>query len=215
MDGVDERVQELERLEGLMKKLEMEEIPQNPWLDQLVFRKYAQLEQSVLKDRPRHGRKVAGEDRNGQKGAGNDSGGSEEADDDEKFYLHIEFPRFDHPIVFTDQEYPPPPISSFKLPGGSAAEVRLRPPPEVSFGPGINIDAAGYGDSDAGPLIRIYDPEVGLRNNPAEIKHNALIRGDRSAVMARDAKPNNKERDDLKVTPPRRIRLKRKALICM
>jgi phosphatidylinositol 3-kinase len=117
---------------------------------------------------------------------------------EEKFYIHIEFPRFDHPIVFTDQEYPAPPISSIQLPA-SSSEVRLKPPPEVSFGPGINVDGNGYGDVDAGRLVRIYDPEVGMRDNPAENKHRRLVRSHRTGVLDRDLKPNAKIRDELNV----------------
>ncbi|OCK82959.1 phosphatidylinositol 3-kinase-like protein [Lepidopterella palustris CBS 459.81] len=175
--SVDENTAEMERLEGLLKKQEMGEIPPNPWLDQMVFRQMMKLRSNALKT------KAAADD------------GSSAEHDEEKFYLHVEFPRFDHPIVFTDQEYPAPPISSMQL--SASTEVRLKPPPEVSFGPGINVDGNGYGDTDAGRLIRIYDPEVGRLDNPAENKHRRLVRSHRTGVLDRDLKPNAKIRDEL------------------
>ncbi|KAF2456310.1 phosphatidylinositol 3-kinase-like protein [Lineolata rhizophorae] len=170
----DERAVEMERLENLMKKHEMGEIPENKWLDQLVFRQIERLERSTFK---------------GPKTRGDDDDEAEE----ERFYLYVDFPRFDHPVVFTDQEYPAPPISTFQMPGTSASDIRLKPPPEVSFGPGINVGAG----KPPGKLIRIYDPEVGVRENPAENKHRRLVRSHRTGVLDRDLKPNAKIRDDL------------------
>ena len=113
------------------------------------------------------------------------------------FYI-LSSPRFDHPIVFTDHEYPPPPISSIQLPASQATTaVNFKPPPEVQLGPGIHSEANGVSDTDgAGGLIRIYDPEVGYADNPAETKHRRLIRGQRNA-LDRDLKPNPKMRDFL------------------
>lgn len=195
--SVNEQGAEMERLEGLLKKQEMGEIPPNAWLDQMVFRQMMKLRSNALKSEP------ASSQKEHIKGKLNDINGETPEDGmkdehEEKFYIHIEFPRFDHPIVFTDQEYPAPPISSIQLPA-SSSEVRLKPPPEVSFGPGINVDGNGYGDVDAGRLVRIYDPEVGMRDNPAENKHRRLVRSHRTGVLDRDLKPNAKIRDELNV----------------
>ena len=156
-DTVDEQVAEMQRLEELLKKQEMGDLPQNQWLDALVFKKMSKIRDQALKA------EVAALSR-GANGQPNGSGGdADPGSDGELFYLDIEVPRFDHAIVFTDAEYPPPPVSDIKL--SAESEVRLRPPPEVSLGPGI---ANAYGDADAGRLIRIYDPEVGRKVNPAE-----------------------------------------------
>ena len=55
----------------------------------------------------------------------------------------------------------------------------------------------GDDDENAPPLIRIYDPEVGAKDNPAESKHRRLVRSHRTGVLDRDLKPNAKIRDEL------------------
>lgn len=204
----DERSSEMARLEALMKKHEMGAIPENKWLDQLVWRQIEKLERSSTKPV----RKRAKEENKRQEpkpepnGVGNgnaeppiENAPAEEAADEEKFYLYIEFPRFDHPIVFTDHEYQAPPISVYLAQQNSASEVQLKPPPEIQLGAGINVESEGYGDPDSGRLIRIYDPEVGIKENPAESKHRRLVRSHRTGVLDRDLKPNAKMRDELNV----------------
>ena len=125
--------------------------------------------------------------------------GREEDDqtDEDRFTLIIELPRFDFPIVFTDFEYTPTPISSQPLQPSLGNNV-LKPPPEVQLGPGIEGHAEANGsDENAPPLIRIYDPEVGQRDNPAENKHRRLVRSHRTGVLDRDLRPNAKIRDEL------------------
>ncbi|KAI2474561.1 phosphoinositide 3-kinase [Pyrenophora tritici-repentis] len=185
-DTVDEQVAEMERLEGLLKKQEMGDLPTNTWLDALVYKKMMQIRKEALKA------EAAALNRQSK---ANGMNGDAHAGDEELFYLDIELPRFDHAIIFTDVEYPPPPVSDLRLP--AEADVRLRPPPEVSFGPGIDIDGIGYGDADAGRLIKIYDPEVGRRVNPAEDKHRELMRSQQTDSLDRDRKPNVHVRDKL------------------
>ena len=129
----------------------------------------------------------------------NDARDDEDEPEDERFTLIIELPRFDFPIVFTDFEYTPTPISSQPLQSSLSNNV-LKPPPEVQLGPGIrgHSDANEFDDKDAPPLIRIYDPEVGQRDNPAENKHRRLVRSHRTGVLDRDLRPNAKIRDELK-----------------
>lgn len=190
--------EELERLEKLFKKHEMGEIPRVDWLDQLVFRAVDKKRQEVEASAKLAWRSVRSSNQvpNATQEMGNPS--SEEAEeDDEKHVLIIDFPRFDFPIVFTDHEYMPPPISSFSL-NSSSGNVNLKPPPEVQLGPGI--DGTGVvpeDDDNAPPLIRIYDPEVGAKDNPAETKHRRLVRSQRAGVLDRELKPNAKNRDEL------------------
>lgn len=206
---------ELDRLEKLFKKHEMGEIPRVDWLDQMVFKAVDRLRQHVeasarLSTRARRGVSAA---RREKRNASNDANSneadvtqddaeeSEDEDEDEvdRYRLFIDFPRFDFPIVFTDHEYAPPPISNLIQQAPSTANVNLKPPPEVQLGPGINGTDAGFGDDDenAPPLIRIYDPEVGAKDNPAESKHRRLVRSHRTGPLDRDLKPNAKIRDEL------------------
>jgi len=183
-----------------MKKHEMGEIQENKWLDQMVFRQIEKMERQSVRDstRPRLAAKpaAASEEKGDAKSPLCGEGDPDHVDG--SFFLYVEFPRFDHPIVFTDHEYPPPPISSVQAASSQhAAAVNFKPPPEVQLGPGIHSDTNGASDIDGGgKLIRIYDPEIGYADNPAETKHRRLIRGQRNA-LDRDLKPNPKTRDFL------------------
>lgn len=192
--------EELERLEKLFKKHEMGEIPRVDWLDQLVFRAVEKKRQEVEASAKLAWRSMRSSNKIkiGTHEIGDPS--SEEAeeteDDNENHILIIDFPRFDFPIVFTDHEYMPAPISSLAL--SASGNVNLKPPPEVQLGPGI--DGTGIvpdDDENAPPLIRIYDPEVGAKDNPAETKHRRLVRSQRAGVLDRELKPNAKNRDEL------------------
>lgn len=170
----------------------MNELPTNEWLDQFVYRQIGRLQRNEAKDGvERQLRTQKQTQTNGNATNGHAADEDEEEEHAGIFHLYVEFPRFDHPIVYTDHEYPAPPISTMQ---GSQSEVRLRPPPEVAFGPGIDDDGA---DASVGRLVRIYDPEVGIRDNPAESKHRRLVRSHRTGVLDRDLKPNAKIRDEL------------------
>lgn len=194
---------ELERLVGLMKQHEMGEIPESKWLDQMVFRQIEKMERAQVKDTARRRPEIKpteasnGDNTNGETPTPLCAEGDPDHVDG-SFFLYIEFPRFDHPIVFTDHEYPPPPVSSIQVPATQTTNtVNFKPPPEVQLGPGIHADANGASDTDGGgSLIGIYDPEIGYPDNPAETKHRRLIRGQRNA-LDRDLKPNPKMRDFL------------------
>jgi phosphatidylinositol 3-kinase len=191
----DERIAESERLELLMKKYEMKEIPENKWLDQLVFRKIENLQKANLRTEVQL--RLADAKTAAQNGSSTSNGASD--DNTEKadggiFFLYIDFPKFDHPVVFVDHEYPASPISPMQA---SSAELRLKPPPEVSYGPGIDMDRDSSGVTPPGKLIKIYDPEVGIRDNPAESKHRRLVRNQRTGVLDRDLRPTARHRDEL------------------
>lgn len=194
---------ELDRLEKLFKKHEMGEIPRVDWLDRLVFRTLEKKRQEVEASAKRASEAV--ELRHEERDGFDDASHHQDAHPgqtglgvgEERFTLIIEFPRFDFPVVFTDHEYSPPPISTL-VPPPSAGDVNLKPPPEVHLGPGINgTGTALENDENAPPLIRIYDPEVGIKDNPAESKHRRLIRSQRTGFLDRDLKPNSKIRDEL------------------
>lgn len=203
-----ERMTEMARLEALMKRHEMGAIPENKWLDQLVWRQIEKLERSSTRPSCRRAKGIGQQLDDGSLPDASVNEQTLQAADGEhliscegedKFYLYIEFPRFDHPIVFTDHEYQAPPISVYLPQHSSASEVQLKPPPEIQLGAGIGVDSDGHGGYDAGRLVRIYDPEVGIRENPAESKHRRLVRSHRTGVLDRDLKPNAKMRDELNV----------------
>lgn len=202
--AVNEHEEELERLEKLFKKHEMGEIPRVDWLDQLVFDAVRKKRQEVEKLERFTRRRKQNKSETRREPESSDVAervdkSVDDDDDEEKFTLIIDFPRFDFPIVFTDHEYAPPPISTLAHQPTIASNVNLKPPPEVQFGPGIHGPSPSNDDDDENtpPLIRIYDPEVGQKDNPAENKHRRLVRSHRTGVLDRDLKPNAKIRDEL------------------
>jgi phosphatidylinositol 3-kinase len=185
-------IDELDRMEKLFKKHEMGEIPRVDWLDQLVFRGFEKrgLQSAKSSLKGLHQAKAV------QTDALNDGENASSVPEPSSFLLNVELPRFDFPVVFADHEYPPPPVSSYLPLSSSQSNVILKPPPEVQLGPGINAvdDDEGYG----GRLIRVYDPEVAAKDNPAESKHRRLVRSQhRNGILDKDLKPNAKVRDEL------------------
>ncbi|KAH6894176.1 kinase-like domain-containing protein [Thelonectria olida] len=186
---LDKDAEELDRMETLFKKHEMGEIARVDWLDQMVFRSFEkgglQAAKSSMKMLQRQ-RAVNGEGNVGEDGRPGSS----------TFLLNVELPRFDFPIVFADHEYDPPPISSFQSLSVSQANITQQAP-EVQFGPGINaMDQSSTGLG--GRLVKVYDPEVGHKDNPAEAKHRRLFRSShRHGILDKDLKPNAKVRDEL------------------
>ncbi|KAJ0369066.1 hypothetical protein COL26b_010582 [Colletotrichum chrysophilum] len=197
---VDKDAEELERMEKLFKKHEMGEIPRVDWLDQLVFRGFEkrglqsakQSLKAMQRQQTKNGDAVNEKNRVADE---NNAVDTETHAGFSKFQLNVELPRFDFPVVFADLEYPPPPISALQHMSASQSNVMLKPPPEVQFGPGINA----LGDSGPGSrLMKVYDPEVGARDNPAESKHRRLVRSQhRHGILDKDLKPNAKVRDEL------------------
>ncbi|KAI1116716.1 phosphatidylinositol 3 [Nemania sp. NC0429] len=194
---VDKEAEELERMEKLFKKHEMNEIPRVEWLDQLVFRGAEKRGLQAARNSIRWTQQQsASSTENGKEREQNGDTALENGlpprPGPSKFTLNIELPRFDFPVVFADHEYPPPPVSSFQHLSASQSNIILKPPPEVSYGPGIN------GPEERDRLIRIYDPEVGAKDNPAESKHRRLVRSQhRHGILDKDLKPNAKVRDEL------------------
>lgn len=189
--SVDEM--ELERVEVLIKKHEMGELPRIDWMDQMVFRQLEKLKLNAEEAARKRAIRLKAAKNKAPETPGADGVNSDEEEiDDENFVLYIEFPRFDHQIVWTDHQYPPPPVSSYSQNASANPNATLKPVPEVRFGPGIE-------GADGDGVIRIYDPEVGQTGNPCEDKHRRLIRSHRTGIMDRDLKPNPKIRDELNV----------------
>lgn len=184
---------ELERLEGLFKKHEMGEIPRVDWLDQMVFDSVKKIKQDAEAAAKRRTVLAQAAKDKGEVKSGDES---DEEPDEEHFFLYLEFPRFDLPIVYSDFEYPPPPVSTHPQQTLSGSNATLKPAPEIRLGPGIE---GGNDDGEDHRIIRIYDPEVGQKGNPCEDKHRRLVRSHRTGVVDRDLKPNSKYRDELNV----------------
>ncbi|XXH02780.1 hypothetical protein Hte_009166 [Hypoxylon texense] len=199
---VDKEAEELERLEKLFKKHEMNEIPRVEWLDQLVYRgtekRGLKVARNSVKSLQRQtALSTNAEEDNQQNKIPNSDAEAPPRPGPSKFMLNIELPRFDFPVVFADHEYPPPPISSFQHLSASQSNIILKPPPEVSYGPGIN-GPENAENGTGGRIVRIYDPEVGARDNPAESKHRRLVRSQhRHGILDKDLRPNAKVRDEL------------------
>jgi phosphatidylinositol 3-kinase len=196
---------EVERLEGLLKKHEMSELPQNQWLDGMAFniigkkareadeaaRKCASFQNAYKRRKP--------EGANGENGLTTEEGdesASSDDEDEEQFTLYIEFPRWDFPIVFEDYEYEPSQTLKDFQPSASNSGINTKPTPEVKYGPGI---AGGriIQDEELYPVIQVFDPEQFQKENPCETKHRRLVRSDRNAYSDQDEKPNAKLRDEL------------------
>ncbi|KAF7559360.1 hypothetical protein G7046_g4804 [Stylonectria norvegica] len=196
--ALDKDAEELDRMEKLFKKHEMGEIPRVDWLDQMVFRTFEkqglQAAKSSMKMLQRK-RAVNGEGHTS--GENGENGAAENGRPDRStFLLNVELPRFDFPVVFADHEYEAPPISSLQNLSVSQMSLAQRQP-EVQYGPGIN----GLGESSTGfgrRLVKVYDPEAGHKDNPAEAKHRRLFRSShRHGILDKDLKPNAKVRDEL------------------
>ncbi|KAK4227533.1 phosphatidylinositol 3-kinase catalytic subunit type 3 [Podospora fimiseda] len=189
----DKEAEETERMDKLFKKHEMGELPRADWLDQFVFRKHEK--RGLQSARTSMKAKAAQRQQAAQRDAtqtDNPSSSPEPSD----FWINIELPRFDFPVVFADYEYPPP---SLQHPlSASQSNIILKPPPEVQLGPGINRDDDD--EDNMGRLIHVYDPEVDARDNPAESKHRRLVRTQhRNGILDKDLKPNAKVRDELNI----------------
>jgi phosphatidylinositol 3-kinase len=191
----DKDAEEMERMEKLFKKHEMGEIPRVEWLDQIVFRSFEKRGLQAAKSSMQMLQR--------QKALNGEDVGDEDDDTDpdgrpglSTFLLNVELPRFDFPVVFADHEYEPPPISAFQSLSVSQANISQRQP-QVQYGPGINaLEESWTGGGTR--LIKVYDPEVGQRDNPAEAKHRRLFRSShRHGILDKDLKPNAKVRDEL------------------
>ncbi|WFC98087.1 phosphatidylinositol 3-kinase [Malassezia yamatoensis] len=96
-----------------------------------------------------------------------------EVERDDQLILTVELPKYDLPVVFSEQEPVSVTTSSHSAPLHDA--------------PGRNVDAS---------LFTINDPE-GDKENLIEAKHRRLIRSQRSSLLDRERKPTATVRDEL------------------
>lgn len=101
-------------------------------------------------------------------------------------YLYVDLPKFDFPVVFSEQEslitLPPQPV--IHPPSQTSQPTSALPPNLLSNDP---------------HLWKTYDPEA-WRENPVEIKHRKLLRSQRLGDEGRDLKPGPADRDRLNVS---------------
>lgn len=202
---------ELERLENLFKKHEMNEIPQVDWLDQLVFKKVAEKAREVdevarkreaLRKLARQAaqRRIKSGQRNGIVNGTNDSDdefdSGDDLDEEERFTLYVDFPRWDFPVIFQDHEYEPSRLIKEFQSASTTSGLNPKAQPEVRYGPDIAAGNVVVDDEDH-PVIQIFDPEQFQRENPCEMKHRRLVRSERNSQPDTDMKPNAKLRDEL------------------
>ena len=202
---------ELERLERLFKKHEMNELPQVDWLDQLVFKKVGEKAreaddaarkratlQRLTKRKAQQRAKSAhiNGTTNGVHHSDDEFDSQDDLDVEERFTLYVDFPRWDFPVIFQDHEYEPSRLIKEFQNTPNASGLNPKPTPEVRYGPGIAAGNVVVDDEDY-PVIQIFDPEQFQRENPCEMKHRRLVRSERNAQPDTDMKPNAKLRDEL------------------
>jgi phosphatidylinositol 3-kinase len=200
---------ELDRLQQLLKKQEMGELPSVDWLDQLAWKRIGELTTKVDDAARKRARLRKAAKLNAQRNldaaqttatnglpSDDEFASEDDVDDDELFTLTIDLPRWDFPIVFADHQYEPPKAIKDFLSTPGASGMAAKPTPEVRYGPGIAAGNAVIDDPEY-PVIKIFDPEQYQRENPCEMKHRRLVRSERNAQPDTDMKPNAKLRDEL------------------
>lgn len=124
---------------------------------------------------------------------------NEESLDSTDMYLYVDYPRFDAPIVYCEQE------SAIVTTSASAGDGLQAPVSSTiaSDVPSTPAGAAnGPGAVDAG-VFTIFDGDMVMeRENPVEAKHRRLVRSHRSGPLDRELKPNAGVRDELNVCGP-------------
>ncbi|WVQ78275.1 hypothetical protein IAT38_000360 [Cryptococcus sp. DSM 104549] len=106
-----------------------------------------------------------------------------EAAKSDKLYLYVDLPKFDFPVVFSEQE------SNIPLPPAPVLHPVSQNPQPVSALPPDLLSTDNH-------LWRTYDPDA-WRENPVEVKHRKLLRSQRLGDEGRDLKPGPADRDRL------------------
>ncbi|KDN44187.1 hypothetical protein RSAG8_05660, partial [Rhizoctonia solani AG-8 WAC10335] len=104
----------------------------------------------------------------------------------ESLFLYIDVPRFDFPVLFTEQEALNIPPSTTAHPTTIPSAV---PAPAGAVAPLMDFKAEMQ-------IWGIIDPDI-ARENPVEDKHRRLVRGHRGGPLDRELKPDAKTRDEL------------------
>ncbi|WRT67140.1 uncharacterized protein IL334_004106 [Kwoniella shivajii] len=108
---------------------------------------------------------------------------SVESSKSDKLYLYVDLPKFDFPVVFSEQE------SSIPVLPAPIPHPLPQNQQHVSGVPPHLLSSDPY-------LWRTYDPDA-WRENPVEVKHRKLLRSQRLGDEGRDLKPGPAERDRL------------------
>ena len=190
----------------------MNEIPQVDWLDQLVFKRVGEkAREADASARKRAALNKVGKrkaqqqvnstqlndhSRNGAGHSDDEFDSGDDLDEEGRFTLYVDFPRWDFPIIFEDHEYEPSRLIKEFQNTPAASAINSKPTPEVRYGPGIAAGNVIVDDEDY-PVIQIFDPEQFQRENPCEMKHRRLVRSERNSQPDTDMKPSTKLRDEL------------------
>jgi phosphatidylinositol 3-kinase len=108
---------------------------------------------------------------------------SAESGKSNKLFLYVDLPRFNFPVVYSEQEgqipLPPLPVA----------------PPSTQKNQNIPLLPSQLLSTDS-HLWKVYDPDA-WRENPVEIKHRKLLRSQRLGDTGKDLKPSPADRDRL------------------
>ncbi|CAE6463322.1 unnamed protein product [Rhizoctonia solani] len=103
----------------------------------------------------------------------------------ESLFLYIDVPRFDFPVLFTEQE-------ALNLPPSTTTH----PTAILSATPATVVAAPLMDFKSEMQIWGTIDPDI-ARENPVEDKHRRLVRGHRGGPLDRELKPDAKTRDEL------------------
>lgn len=111
---------------------------------------------------------------------------AEEASKSDHLFLYVDLPKFDFPVVFTEQEnpVPMPPLPKVLPMPRTGQMVSALPPDMLANDP---------------HLWRTYDPDAWREEHPLQIKQKKLARSERLSEEGKDLKPDPSERDRLQV----------------
>ena len=117
----------------------------------------------------------------------------------DRLYLYVDLPRFDFPVVFSEQvSHSPCWKGSANVQEGQIPQPPVpllpptNPPPTLSGIPPNMLSTDPH-------LWRTYDPDA-WRENPIETKHRKLLRSQRLGDEGKDLKPGPVDRDRLNVS---------------
>jgi len=122
-----------------------------------------------------------------------------ESENSDRLYLYVDLPRFDFPVVFSEQvSYVQADRRSTDFQEGQIPQPPApllpptNPPPTLSGIPPNMLSTDPH-------LWRTYDPDA-WRENPIETKHRKLLRSQRLGDEGKDLKPGPVDRDRLNVS---------------
>ncbi|GAA95268.1 uncharacterized protein L969DRAFT_92472 [Mixia osmundae IAM 14324] len=122
---------------------------------------------------------------------------AEESVKSNKLYLYVDLPRFDHPIIFHELEYPPPSLPLLSVPSSNTAQstTTTLTSSASSHNPNAPAQSSSLANTVQYDVFKVVDPEI-CRPNPVEAKHRRLVRSHRSGALDRELKPETPQKRD-------------------